>query len=400
MACFPCAQCRRHQVRRSRPSSRARAGDESASGGLDIWRHARRRDGRGCRALASGTTDGMPARLQLSRRLPAAETTPRRASRHRARVARRPRSRRRADRRSSRHRPRSPSASSRSPAASHHECRAKPSTKSPPVRPLQFLTPTMSSWRRNSSCHGAADLAQLLAARHAEDRERDGCRRTCRRADAAAACRLIGVCDLCFVIASSTLCARGTRGAARLSAPKLNARFTHFFLHRGREAHTCALAQIRTCLWSPGFFEGGLKQRRWRAFLVSAGPPKAGDTEEAHTLIAGRAERDLPNPSDGSQVGTCPSQEPFGANHPALCRLGGSREAHARLHRGPASAQDSPGCNAWHGDILPMMTDRIRSFLDERRFDGPCLVVDLDVVRRNFETLSRARCPTAASSMR
>jgi ornithine decarboxylase len=36
-----------------------------------------------------------------------------------------------------------------------------------------------------------------------------------------------------------------------------------------------------------------------------------------------------------------------------------------------------------------MMTDRIRSFLDERRPDGPCLVVDLDVVRRNFETFRK-----------
>jgi ornithine decarboxylase len=36
-----------------------------------------------------------------------------------------------------------------------------------------------------------------------------------------------------------------------------------------------------------------------------------------------------------------------------------------------------------------MMTDRIRSFLDERRPDGPCLVVDLDVVRRNFQTFQR-----------
>jgi ornithine decarboxylase len=36
-----------------------------------------------------------------------------------------------------------------------------------------------------------------------------------------------------------------------------------------------------------------------------------------------------------------------------------------------------------------MMTPRIRSFLDERRPDGPCLVVDLDTVRRNYETLAR-----------
>jgi len=37
-----------------------------------------------------------------------------------------------------------------------------------------------------------------------------------------------------------------------------------------------------------------------------------------------------------------------------------------------------------------MTTDRIRSFLAERRPDGPCLVVDLDVVRENFNAFSRA----------
>jgi ornithine decarboxylase len=37
-----------------------------------------------------------------------------------------------------------------------------------------------------------------------------------------------------------------------------------------------------------------------------------------------------------------------------------------------------------------MMTERIRSFLDERQFDGPCLVVDLDVVRRNYHNFVRA----------
>ncbi len=37
-----------------------------------------------------------------------------------------------------------------------------------------------------------------------------------------------------------------------------------------------------------------------------------------------------------------------------------------------------------------MMTDRIRSFLDERRPDCPCLVVDLDVVRENFMKVRHA----------
>ncbi len=36
-----------------------------------------------------------------------------------------------------------------------------------------------------------------------------------------------------------------------------------------------------------------------------------------------------------------------------------------------------------------MMTDRIRSFLNERRPDGPCLVVDLEIVRKNYEAFAR-----------
>ena len=36
------------------------------------------------------------------------------------------------------------------------------------------------------------------------------------------------------------------------------------------------------------------------------------------------------------------------------------------------------------------MTDRIREFLRDRRPDGPCLVVDLDVVRSNYHSFARA----------
>jgi len=36
------------------------------------------------------------------------------------------------------------------------------------------------------------------------------------------------------------------------------------------------------------------------------------------------------------------------------------------------------------------MTDRIREFLRNRREDGPCVVVDLDVVRANYDTFARA----------
>ena len=36
------------------------------------------------------------------------------------------------------------------------------------------------------------------------------------------------------------------------------------------------------------------------------------------------------------------------------------------------------------------MTERIREFLRSRRDDGPCLVVDLDVVRDNFRAFQKA----------
>ena len=36
------------------------------------------------------------------------------------------------------------------------------------------------------------------------------------------------------------------------------------------------------------------------------------------------------------------------------------------------------------------MTARIREFLRTRREDGPCVVVDLDVVRDNYEAFARS----------
>jgi ornithine decarboxylase len=36
------------------------------------------------------------------------------------------------------------------------------------------------------------------------------------------------------------------------------------------------------------------------------------------------------------------------------------------------------------------MTDRIRDFLRDRRPDGPCLVVDLDIVRENYQAFAKA----------
>ena len=36
------------------------------------------------------------------------------------------------------------------------------------------------------------------------------------------------------------------------------------------------------------------------------------------------------------------------------------------------------------------MTERIRKFLRDRRDDGPCLVVDLDIVRENYQAFAKA----------
>jgi len=36
------------------------------------------------------------------------------------------------------------------------------------------------------------------------------------------------------------------------------------------------------------------------------------------------------------------------------------------------------------------MNERIRNFLRDRREDGPCLVVDLDVIRENYTNFAKA----------
>src|SRR5215217_1203337 len=44
----------------------------------------------------------------------------------------------------------------------------------------------------------------------------------------------------------------------------------------------------------------------------------------------------------------------------------------------------------WNMGNTTMMTARISDFLNTRRPDGPCLVVDLDVVRDNFKAFRHA----------
>ena len=44
------------------------------------------------------------------------------------------------------------------------------------------------------------------------------------------------------------------------------------------------------------------------------------------------------------------------------------------------------------------MTDRIREFLRTRREDGPCVVIDTDVVRENYHAFARALPDTLGGS--
>jgi ornithine decarboxylase len=77
------------------------------------------------------------------------------------------------------------------------------------------------------------------------------------------------------------------------------------------------------------------------------------------SIFASSAERDFPHPDQGSNHGDA---------------------------KGFISAAAPPaGSGSWAN-----MTTRIREFLKRRTDDGPCLVVDLDVVRENYLSFARA----------
>src|SRR5690348_14269517 len=66
----------------------------------------------------------------------------------------------------------------------------------------------------------------------------------------------------------------------------------------------------------------------------------------------------------------------------------GRRKRRMRLHRARGGRRCPRGQRIPHGG--PPMTDRIRHFLAGRRFDEPCLVVDLEIVRDNYAAFARA----------
>jgi ornithine decarboxylase len=89
------------------------------------------------------------------------------------------------------------------------------------------------------------------------------------------------------------------------------------------------------------------------------------------SILAGRAERELPHPDQGNHRG----------------------DAAPRAVRDRSTAEGSPTGGARRHRIQGArveMTARIREFLKHRKVDGPCLVVDLDVVRDNYVGFARA----------
>ena len=115
-----------------------------------------------------------------------------------------------------------------------------------------------------------------------------------------------------------------------------------------------------------------LKATTERAFLVVPAPMP--EDRKGLSIFASSAERDLPHPDQGSNrrdaVGLA-----IGGPH-------ASQEVHLRRPAPPFRTGE-----------LGEMTARIREFLKRRKDEGPCLVVDLDVVRENyFACTTRKKC--------
>src|SRR5262249_60777881 len=89
---------------------------------------------------------------------------------------------------------------------------------------------------------------------------------------------------------------------------------------------------------------------------------------------AGRAEGDPPIPTQGGTAGREPT---FASAPPSRTRRRVHSPHHSAVRRLPALGR-AP------------MTARIRQFLRKRAEDGPCLVVDLDVVRENYLAFAKA----------
>ena len=113
----------------------------------------------------------------------------------------------------------------------------------------------------------------------------------------------------------------------------------------------------------------GLKQRRKGFFGYCR--RKCRGHRKGLSIFASSAERDLPHPDQGSNHGD------------AKC----SAMRRTRMRRRRFTLAATP---PYRIRELGGMTTRIREFLKHRTDNGPCLVVDLDVVRENYQNFAKA----------
>src|SRR3546814_15729680 len=73
----------------------------------------------------------------------------------------------------------------------------------------------------------------------------------------------------------------------------------------------------------------------------------------------------------------------------SVCPRDGRTASGRRLHNGGAPGPATAHLGRRYLRETPM-TDRVREFLRTTRPEGPCLVVDLEEVRRNYLALQRA----------
>src|ERR1700743_2336503 len=123
-----------------------------------------------------------------------------------------------------------------------------------------------------------------------------------------------------------------------------------------------------------------LKATTDRAFLVSTGiPPPARATEKACPSLPGDRAGTLPTNPTAAQSGLSSRHRRV-----SIVRLRQSTHAPENNLNGPRRT----------GRLESAMTERIREFLRNRRNDGldtePCLVVDLEVVRDNYQSFAKA----------
>src|SRR5262249_42466087 len=119
-----------------------------------------------------------------------------------------------------------------------------------------------------------------------------------------------------------------------------------------------------------------LKATTERAFLVSAGsPPTGSGYRRGLFIIAARADRGSPPiQSKAAPQGLWPSRR---------------RVPIARRPR-PEARRISSGLPLLIACGESAMTERIHEFLCRREDNGPCLVVDLEVVRDNYRAFASA----------